>query len=582
MSLKYEWDLTSFYQGFNDLNFQKDMSQIAEQYKKAKRIQEEVLFRKEKNPVSDLKEILNAVYEWKMKYGKLREYIFLRGILAKNDKEVSEMCDKLWGILRGYDKEIFYQNLDQYLEVIPDLESVIKEEAFLWDNRNFLRRRKEELVRIASEKDLSLWDNMVKELAELSLNEIIDRPCFLWDGKRVSAYDIYEQKIDVPPETSKEFMQTVYEKAADCLLKNKRAALFYAEMYGFHSVLELVLEEEYMQFHSYSALWAALEDAKSVFDEYMDAQQKYERWLEEHWTSGQEPFMQNNVYSSKEEEEEYLMGKMAEYFENICPSFVDFIRKITEKGWVDFYERPEKKLTRSQFECFCIKSIRESRITIQGIQGVIPFIDKSIAHEYAHAFGAYLGREEDILDEGSRILQEVFPTYVEIVIDRAYGLRKKRFYEWQNNSFLAEEMEETDLKWPNIVFEHVNPIACEEKLYAMIRAKETLDEQKISELYNGHDWVFNHMLVEMEYPAVRYLVATVLALTLDRKVKKQGNVFLQEDMDLWRDVPKLTVEEFVARLTGKKCTKQVWTEMIEESLLQPMRRYIKVIECGNN
>ena len=122
MSLKYEWDLTSFYQGFNDLNFQKDMSQIAEQYKKAKRIQEEVLFRKEKNPVSDLKEILNAVYEWKMKYGKLREYIFLRGILAKNDKEVSEKCDKLWGILRGYDKEIFYQNLDQYLEVIPDLE----------------------------------------------------------------------------------------------------------------------------------------------------------------------------------------------------------------------------------------------------------------------------------------------------------------------------------------------------------------------------------------------------------------------------------------------------------------------------
>ena len=247
MSLKYEWDLTSFYQGFNDLNFQKDMSQIAEQYKKAKRIQEDVLFRKEKNPVSDLKEILNAVYEWKMKYGKLREYIFLRGILARNDKEVSEMCDKLWGILRGYDKEIFYQNLDQYLEVIPDLESVIKEEAFLWDNRNFLRRRKEELVRIASEKDLSLWDNMVKELAELSLNEIIDRPCFLWDGKRVSAYDIYEQKIDVPPEFSKEIMQSVYEKAADCLLKNKKAALFYAEMYGFHSVLELVLEEEYMK-----------------------------------------------------------------------------------------------------------------------------------------------------------------------------------------------------------------------------------------------------------------------------------------------------------------------------------------------
>ena len=161
-------------------------------------------------------------------------------------------------------------------------------------------------------------------------------------------------------------------------------------------------------------------------------------------------------------------------------------------------------------------------------------------------------------------------------------LRRKRLREPQNSPLLVDELEETDITWSNKVFEHVNLIACEEKLYAMIRAKKTLDEQKISELYNGHDWTFNHMLIEMEYPAVRYLVATVLALTLDRKVKKQGNVFLQEDMDLWRDVPKLTVEEFVARLTGKRCTKQVWTEMIEESLLKPMRRYIKAIECGNN
>ena len=582
MSVKYEWDLTSFYQGFNDLDFQRDMSQIAEQYKKMKRIQEKILLKKEKCPLSDLKEILNAIYEWKMKYGKLRKYIFLRGILAKNDEEISGKCDIFWEVLRGYDQKVFYQNLDQYLEVISDLENVMKKDAFLWNNRNFLRRQKEELVREVPEKDLAVWDTMVKELIELSLNEIIDRPCFLWEGKEVSAYDIYERKVDVPLEVSKEFMQSVYEKAADCLLKNKKAALFYAEMYGFHSVLELVLEEEYMQFQSYSALWAALEDARPVYDEYKNTQQKYERWLEEHWISGQEPIIQNNAEPSKEEEIEYLMCKMAEYFENICPSFVDFIRKITEKGWVDFYERPEKKLTRSQFECFCIKSIRESRITIQGIQGMIPFIDESIAHEYAHAFGAYLGRKEALLDEGSGILQEVFPTYVEIVIDRAYGLRKKRFYEWQNSPLLAEELEETDLKWPNIVFGHVNPIACEEKLYAMIRAKETLDEQKISELYNGHGWAFNHMLVEMEYPDVRYFVATVLALTLDRKVKKQGNVFLQEDMDLWRDVPKLTVEEFVARLTGKECTKQVWTEMIEESLLQPMRRYIRAVGCGNN
>lgn len=582
MGVKYEWDLASFYQGFDDPDFQRDMSQIAGQYEKTKRIQEEILLKKEKNPVSDLKEVLGAVYEWKMKYEKLRQYIFLRGILAKNDEGVSAKCDMFWEIFRGFDKEIFYQNLDQCLEVIPDLESVIKEDDFLWDNRNFLRRQKEELAWAASKEDLSLWDTMVKELIELSLNEIIDKPCFLWEGKKVSAYDIYEKKVDVPPEFSKEFMQSVYEKAADCLLKNKKAALFYAEMYGFHSVLELVLEEEYMQFQSYSALWAALEDARPVYDEYTNAQQKYEKWLEEHWISEQEPIIQNNVEPSKEEEIEYLMCKLTGYFENICPSFVDFIRKITEKGWVDFYERPEKKLTRSQFECFCIQPIRESRITIQGIQGIIPFIDESIAHEYAHAFGAYLGREETLLDEGSGILQEVFPTYVEIVINRAYGIRKKRFYEWQNNSVLAEELEETDLKWPNIVFGYANPIACEEKLYAMIRAKESLEEQKISELYNGHDWAFNHMLVEMEYPDVRYLVAAVLALTLDRKVKKQGNVFLQEDMDLWRDVPKLTVEEFVVRLTGKECTKQVWMEMIEESLLQPMRRYIKAVGCGDN
>lgn len=581
MSIKYEWDLTSFYQGFDDPDFQRDMAQIAEQYKKTKKIQEEILLKEERNPVFDLKEILNAIYEWKMKYGKLRKYIFLRDILAKNDEEISEKCDIFCGVLRGYDQKVFYQNLDRYLEVIPDLESVLKEDVFLWNNRNFLRQQREELVREASEKDLAVWDTMVKELIELSLNEIIDRPCFLWEGKKVSAYDIYEKKVDVPAELSKEFMQSVYEKVADCLLKNKKAALFYAEMYGFHSVLELVLEEEYMQFQSYSALLDALEGVRPVYDEYINAQQKYERWLEEHWISKQEPTIQNNVDSSKEEEIEYLMCKMAEYFENICPSFVNFIRKITEKGWVDFYERPEKKLTRSQFECFCIEPIRESRITIQGIQGTIPFIDESIAHEYAHAFGAYLGREEDILDEGSGILQEVFPMYVEIVIDRAYGIRRKRFCEWQNNSPLAEELEETDFKWPNIVFEYVNPIACEKKLYAMIRAKETLDEQKISELYNGHDWAFNHMLVEMEYPDVRYFVAAVLALTLDRKVKKQGNVFLQEDMDLWRDVPKLTVEEFVERLTGKECTKQVWTEMVEETLVEPMRRYIKAVECGN-
>lgn len=76
MSIKYEWDLTSFYQGFDDPDFQRDMAQIAEQYKKTKKIQEEILLKEEKNPVLDLKEILNAIYEWEMKYGKLRKYIF--------------------------------------------------------------------------------------------------------------------------------------------------------------------------------------------------------------------------------------------------------------------------------------------------------------------------------------------------------------------------------------------------------------------------------------------------------------------------------------------------------------------------
>lgn len=44
MCIQYEWDLASFYQGFDDLEFRKDMSKFASQYEDIKRILEEILF----------------------------------------------------------------------------------------------------------------------------------------------------------------------------------------------------------------------------------------------------------------------------------------------------------------------------------------------------------------------------------------------------------------------------------------------------------------------------------------------------------------------------------------------------------
>lgn len=263
------------------------------------------------------------------------------------------------------------------------------------------------------------------------------------------------------------------------------------------------------------------------------------------------------------------MDSMAECFERICPSFVEFIRNNIENGWVDFYKRPEKKFTSAQYECFYIRSVRESRITIQGIHGLLSFVDDCAAHEFAHAFGAYLGREDDLLEESSGILREVFSIYAEIVVERNYRIQKKKQNRQQNSLLPMEGVEELYLRWTNTILQYIDRIVCEEKIYAMIIAEGRLDEQKINELYGEHDWVFDCMLTETEYSSIRYLIAAVLALALDKKVRKEGNKLLQGDIDLWRDVPKLT---------GEAVTKQMWDRMIEEFLLEPMQKYIQAIE----
>lgn len=235
-----------------------------------------------------------------------------------------------------------------------------------------------------------------------------------------------------------------------------------------------------------------------------------------------------------------------------------------------------------------IRGTGESRISIHGLRDCLACYQETIAHEAAHAYENFLGKGKKLAGSGSAFLSEVFSVYTELVIQRSERLKKSSLCTELFENFGYHTKIDMEMSLPKRILGYMDEMDFETELYKLFDSGKMIDADMISELYSEklnvpenrkYSWLFDRQLFKNEYSVIKYFVAQLLALCLDRKIKRQGNVFQSEDIELWSEIPELTVEEFVEKLTGKKSTKDTWKEMLKDCLFQPIQNLIEMAEC---
>lgn len=579
--IHYEWDLSSIYKGLDDPEFEKDMETICFKHEETVKSLNSILLKKE-NPVSDLKQMVQVIYDWEAAYAKLDIYLLLCGMIQSENREIKGKQIRLWEMMDINYIDDLHEKLDDYLRMIPELEEILKSDGLLWANRNYLRRRKKELGLVVDSEMEEEWMELHRKMSVTSINDIIDDRCFLWKNEMVSAEDLSTwYYTDMDKDEVKTFLSDIYQKAADYLVQYKRTQNLYAKMYGFQNMLEVVLEESYMKPETFADFMTVLEDKKGFYEDYEKSLKRYREWVSDNYVSGQKKKTRKDL--TKKEEAEKTIEEVCKCFQTICPDFTVFIRDIAEKGWIDFYYRPGKQKDTSDGECISISAVRESRISIQGLEGVMLSYMDYVAHESAHAFSIHLQKEPRLYTGNPYFLEEVFSLYTEIVVERYINKMNKDRYQWMSLAFDREDY--ISYRLPEEIFSDISMITFEKRLNEMLERQEKISYEDICGIYaefcsqkESFRWVFNRQLFKDEFFSIKYLLSQILALALDHKIRSQGNVFQSEDIKLWGEMSELSVEEFVERLTGKPCTKEVWTQMMEQCLFEPMKRIMQEIE----
>jgi len=382
--LESTWDLSVFYQGFDDPALRADIEA-------AKNLTAEghALLTAELPLPEKIEKIVSQLEILTDKLSRAFMYCQLTLAAESENRDAFRTLEELSAL--SVDTQVFESACTRYLGTVPDLDSVIAQSEKLKANAFILREAQREAAHMLPESmekwmlrmSLSGGDSFQKLRDQLMGTLTVDL-----DGKELPLPAVRGMAYDPDPDVRKKAYEAElasYPKVAlpmaFCLGGIKGEALTLCEAKGYPDVLTQQLEESRMDHETLDAMWAAIREALPDFRRYLRAKARLLGHADGLPFYDLSAPVGNDVQTYTIDEARSLLR---DTFGKAHPKMADFMMNAFDQRWIDLYPRQGK-----EGGAFCSENheLKLSRILTNFVGS---FSDVStLAHELGHAWHAH-------------------------------------------------------------------------------------------------------------------------------------------------------------------------------------------------
>lgn len=386
------WDLSVFYQGFDDPALQADISAIRALTDEGMGLLQEDVPAQEK--------LVSVVEHLEALSDKLsRSYMFCQLTLAVDaeNREAFRTLEELGAL--SVDTQVFQSACTRYIGGIEELDTYIRQNAKLSANRFVLEEARREAAYMLPE-DMEKWMLRLSLSGGDAFQKLRDQLMGTFtvemDGQVLPLPAVRGMAYDADAAVRKrayEAEMAAYPKVAlpmaFCLAGIKGEALTFCEARGYTDVLTQQLAESRMDHETLDAMWTAIRESLPDFRRYLRAKAE----LLGH--KGGLPFYDLFAPVSSDTQKytiEEARDLLRDTFAKAHPKMADFMMHAFDKRWIDLFPREGK-----EGGAFCSENheLRLSRIMTNFVGS---FSDIStLAHELGHAWHARCMEDVPIL-----------------------------------------------------------------------------------------------------------------------------------------------------------------------------------------
>ena len=375
------WDLTSFYQGFDE-TYQKDLNKIEALVKEVKTL---IKNKDQYDDIFLIESYLRIDEKLTVLVKTVYSYASLTSATDVNNQEALSYLAKIQNILRQTTEEdvIFTRYLKNInIEKLSEKSQLIKTYLFNLNHikesaKHLLSEKEEILYARLSELSSGSWSRL-QSMATANLNVLYEEENITLSEVRNLAYD-YDPKVRKKAyEAELKAYEQVEDFVALALTNIKREVNVMLELRGYESALEKTLIQSKMKKETLEAMIEAIYEYQPYFEQYLEAKAKslgHQNGL---------PFYDLFAPMGKLEktytyDEAQTLVKDAFY--GYSQKLGDFAKKAFDKNWIDVYP---KKGKRGGAFCSNQPQINESRILTNFTGSLSDCL--TLAHELGHGY----------------------------------------------------------------------------------------------------------------------------------------------------------------------------------------------------
>lgn len=586
------WSLTALYEGYEDDNYKKDITElehivnVLKQKAKDKWNTASVT----ENIEEVLKEAVSLLEQYILLYKKTEHFASLQQSADTTDIETVKQLDKIKKIVSEAGKAI--AALNKYIGSISNLEEIIERNAKLKEYKFFLKNTKENAMHTLGEEaedviskfNLSggaAWENMRDYLT--STIEVD------YKGKKVTLSDIRNMAYSPDKEVRKSAYEAElnsYEKIKDAVsysLNNiKLQVMTECELRGYNSPLEMTLQASHMKKETLDVMLDEMKKFMPKFREYLKRKGEllgYQNGLPFYELFA--PLGESHRKFTAEEAQEYLVN----IFKSFSEDLANMIERAFTEKWIDFF--PRKGKVGGAF-CANLPFIGQSRI-LTNFDGSLGDV-VTLAHELGHAYhGLQIETHKPLNWNYSMPVAETASTFNETVvmntlIKEAEGKEKMVLIENQLQDITQIMLDiYSRYLFETAVFENRK----EGFLFSAQLEQMMLDAQK--EAYgDGLDqsclhpymWVCkpHYYSAELSFYNFPYAFGGLLARGLYAKYQEEGNAFIEKYKKMLYATTVNTVED-TAKIAGIDLTKADFWRSSLQSFSELVDEFLKLSEA---
>lgn len=572
ISMKSEWSLKVYYDGYEDPSFAEDFKRLENRaaglsaaLEKAKTLED----------TAGLVMILQAKEAYAEVSKKLGEYIFLRQAVDTTDGQTNDYIGR-------YEKTDastarVMAAMDKYVAGVKDLEACIAQDKLLEEYAFLLRNIKQRAAHLFADDMEAMISNMNLSGARawgklfdyLTSTVKVD-----YEGEQITLPAVRNLAHSAEGEVRRKAYEAelaAYEKIegsiAYALNNIKSQVRMLANERGYASALDMTLEASHMKRETLDAMLQAMQEYLPKFHEYLRAKAKYlgyEGGLP--WYDMFAPLGKTKKAYTLEETRKYLVDSFREFSDDMAA----MIEKAFDEEWIDFY--PHAGKVGGAF-CAEVTHAKKSRI-LTNFNGSFDAVD-TLAHELGHAYHSTQVFNHRILNMDYPMqVAETASTFNEThitknAIAKAAGEEKLSLID----SFLTNTTQTICDIYSRFLFEDAVFGACKDSFLMPENLKAMMLEAQKKAYGNGLDHQYLHPYMwtckghyyseALSYYNFPYAFGCMFAMGLYTQFEQQGQAFVPKYNKLLHATSVKSVED-TAAMAGIDLTKpDFWRESLQ-------------------